>query len=111
MSRTAPLLAWILSLLLLSACAPSVALGEEVELLEGDTIVIAGAGMRIRLDDVGHGWYGDGTHFPIVSLTVSYGGSTEEYLIEDTLEVGEYRIDISRVFEPEGRCSIVVTRR
>ncbi len=105
------LLAWLLPFLLISACAHSVALGEEVELSEGETVAIAGAGMRIRLDDVGHGWYADGAHFPIVVVTVSYGGSTDEYMIEDALQVGDYWIDLSRVSEPEGRCSIVVTRR
>ena len=67
--------------------------------------------MRIRLEDVGHGWYADGEHFPIVVVPISYDSSTEKYEIEDTLELGEYIIDISEVFEPDWICSIVVTSR
>ena len=101
----------VITVLALSACTNSVALGETVELHEGDTVAIEGIGMRIRLEDVGHGWYADGRHFPIVFVTISYDGSTEEYQIEDDLEIGEYMIDVSGVFEPEGKCSLIVTKR
>lgn len=69
----------IVFILSLSACANSVTLGESVELHEGETIAVEGTGMRIRLEDVGHGWYSDGSHFPIIYVTLSYGGSTDEY--------------------------------
>ena len=68
----------IVPFLFLSACTNSVALGEIVELHEGDAIAIEGIGMRIRLKDVAHGWYSDGGHFPIVLVIVSYDGSTKE---------------------------------
>ena len=77
----------VLLLLLLIACIGSVALGEKVELQEGDTIAIEGAGMRIRLEDVDHGRYADGGHFSIVVVTVSYDGSTEKYEIEVNLDI------------------------
>jgi hypothetical protein len=105
-----PLKVLLLSLLL-TACTATVPLGEKAELQEGDTVAIAGVGMRIRLEDVGHGWYADGGHFPIVYVTISHGGSTNAYEIEDKLELGGYTIQISEVFEPEGTCSIVVTQR
>ncbi len=95
----------------LSACAGRVAVDEQFELGDGQTVVVRGTGIRIRLEGVGHGWYADGRHFPLADLAVTYEGETETATIDEDMTVGDYTITLLRVDEMEDTCTLRVTRK
>ncbi len=94
----------------LSACAGQVAVDERFELRDGQTVVVQGTGIRIRLEGVGHGWYADGRHFPLADLAVTYEGETETATIDEDMTVGDYTITLLTVDEFEDTSSLLVTR-
>ena len=107
-------------ILLFAGCglfARRVKVDEEFTLRPGDRVVVAGTGLSIRLESVGHQWYVDGRgEAPYANLTVSGDGAPARSLtLGESVDVGDYAIKLvgANPFSSEGGpdCKLVVTRR
>lgn len=109
----------ILVLVIPGLASRSVKLGEEFSLKPQEEVVVAEAGLEIRLESVGHQTFPNpqprGRRASYVQLTVTWGGQPRSMRVESTVDVGEYIITVisANPFRSnEGpRCTLVVTQR
>jgi hypothetical protein len=106
--------------LLLTSCAlfsRRVNLGEEFTMKPGEKVGVAGSGLAIKLEGVGHQTSAN----PKAQIRASYvtlkvsPGPTEPVRVEDSVDVGDYSITVKSAnpFNSDGgpSCALVVTRR
>ena len=109
----------IVVLLIAGLFSRSVQLGEEFSLKPKEEVVVAGAGLEIRLESVGHQTFPNpqprGRRASYVQLTITSGGQPRSMRVESSVGVGEYIITVigANPFRSnEGpRCTLVVTQR
>ena len=93
--------------------------GEEFAMKTKETVVVSGAGLEIKLEEVGHQTFSNPQPQPVrssyVQLVVTTGGSPRSIRVDDSVEVGEYTITVKSANpfrQDDGpRCTLVVTRR
>lgn len=94
-----------------------VRLGERFMLHPGDRVVVAGAGLSLRLERVGHQFYVDGRgDDPFATLSARTGGAPwRKVTVSDSLAVGGsiLRLVAANPFERDGgpSATFVVSRR
>lgn len=93
--------------------------GEEFTLKPKEKVVVAGAGMEIKLEGVGHQTFPNPQPRPLrssyVTLSVTSGGPPRSIEVSDSIDVGDYTITVKSAnpFRSDDgpRCSLLVTRR
>ena len=109
-------------IVLLSSCGLSsrkVNVGEEFTLKPKEKVLVAGAGLEIKLDGVGHQTFPNPQPRPLrssyVELTVTTGGQPRSITVDDSVDVGDYTINVKSAnpFRSDDgpRCTLVVRRR
>lgn len=116
------LLAVSIGIILLTSCgflSRRVKPGEEFTLKPKETVVVSGAGLEIKLEEVGHQTFPNPQPQPLrssyVQLIVTTGGTPRSIRVDDSVEVGEYIITVKSAnpfrYNDGPRCTLVVTRR
>jgi len=109
-------------ILLLTSCgllSRRVKPGEEFTMKPKETVVVSGAGLEIKLAEVGHQTFPNPQPQPLrssyVQLIVTTGGSPRSIQVDDSVEIGEYTITVKSAnpfrYDDGPRCTLVVTRR
>jgi hypothetical protein len=109
----------IVVLLVAGLFSRSVKLGEEFSLKPKEEVVVAEAGLEIRLEGVGHQTFSNpqprGRRASYVQLTVTSGGQPRSMRVESRVDVGEYIITVIRAnpfrINDGPSCTLVVTQR
>jgi hypothetical protein len=110
----------VFAILLCLACGGwgrRVRMGERFTLHPGDRVVVAGAGLSLRLEEVGHRFYADGRgDDPFATLSARTGGAPwRTVTVGDRVAVGgsTLRLVAANPFERDGgpSATFVVTRR
>lgn len=84
-----------------------------------DAVIVSGTGLEIKLEAVGHQTSSNAQSRPInsffVKLTVTSDGKSRSIEVEDSVDVGDYRIIVksAKPFKSDGgpNCTLLVTRR
>jgi hypothetical protein len=115
------LLAVLSVVALLTSCgllSRRVKLGEEFTMKVKEKVVVAGAGLEIRLEGVGHQTFPEPQPRPLRSSYVTIRvtpGPARSIEVSDRVDVGEYTIAVKSAdpFASDGgpQCKLVVTRR
>jgi hypothetical protein len=92
---------------------------EEFVLKPNDAVIVSGTGLEIKLEAVGHQTSSSAQSRPInsffVKLAVTSGGTSRSIEVEDSVDVGDYRIIVksAKPFKSDGEpnCTLLVTRR
>ena len=94
--------------------------GEPFALRQGESVVVAGTDLEIKLEGVGHQWYSNpqpkDARSSYVKLTITTGGAPPRALeVSDRVSVGDYTIVVNSAdpFRSDDgpRCELVVTRQ
>lgn len=106
---------------LLTGCglfSRGVKLGEEFTMKPKEEVVVAGAGLKIRLEGVGHQTFPEPQPRPLRSSYVTLRvtpGPPRPIEVTDSVDVDDYTITVKAAdpFASDGgpRCKLVVTRR
>jgi hypothetical protein len=93
--------------------------GEEFTLKPRETVVVSGAGLEIKLEEVGHQTFPNPQPQPLrsayVQLVVTTDGPPRSIRVDESVEVGEYTITVKSAnpfrYNDGPRATLVVTRR
>jgi len=104
------LLLLILLTLLLVGCSPQAQLDEPFTLGIGEENTLEGIGMMITVVEIGSALDTSEGQSPQVRLSVFYAWSTEDIVLEDSIELAEFRIELLDIDEAGGTTTLIVTR-
>jgi hypothetical protein len=84
-----------------------------------DKVVVAGTGLEIKLEGVGHQTSANPQSRPVrasyVTLTITSGGPARSIEVDDSVDIGDYTITVKSAnpFRSDDgpRCSLIVSRR
>lgn len=84
-----------------------------------DKVIVSGTGLEIKLEAVGHQTSANAQSRPVnsffVRLAVTSGGQSRAMEVEDSVDVGDYKITVESAnpFATDGgpNCKLLITRR